>query len=305
MSLFDQQGIPEALLHQNYQDDSDIEANFEDDLSTLTSFLLVTMNVKGNEFEMYRLVQFLMKKWLELYDELENWKEKHIDIMEDAFPVRKHENRAICGLLFPHAQMVLLYCPTNEVYLAQWASILFNAAWYSRERGSYNIAEEMACRSLAGYEKALGEEHLNTLASVSNLAVGLLYQGKYEQAEELNRRALVRYEKVLGQEHPNTLVSVSNLALVLQYQGKYEQAEELNRRALAGSEKVLGKEHPDTLISVYCLAYLLHQRDEYEDALTLYQRAYTGFQKTLGPDHPTTKACSYYYNSLLEHSRGK
>jgi hypothetical protein len=40
------------------------------------------MNIKGDDFEMHRLVQFSTKKWLELYDLLESWKEKYIDIME-------------------------------------------------------------------------------------------------------------------------------------------------------------------------------------------------------------------------------
>jgi len=74
--------IPEALLLQNYQNNSDIEVNFEDDLSILTSCYLVMMNIKGDDFEVHRLVQFSTKKWLELYDWLESWKEKYIDIME-------------------------------------------------------------------------------------------------------------------------------------------------------------------------------------------------------------------------------
>ncbi|KAH6667983.1 hypothetical protein B0J14DRAFT_519380 [Halenospora varia] len=302
MSLFDRQGIPEALLLQNYQDDSDIEANFEEDLSTLTSYSLVTMNFKGDEFEMHRLVQFSTKKWLELYDELENWKEKYIDIMENAFPVGRYENRTICGKLFPHAQTVLLFSPTNETYLEQWALILFKAAWYCSEIGSYNTAEEMDRRALEGREKALGKEHPDTLTSVSSLAVVLWKQGKYEQAEEMHRRELEGCEKALGKEHPDMLTSVNNLALVLGDQGKYEQAEEMHRRVLEGREKALGKEHPDTLTSVYCLAYLLHQQDQYKEALILYQRAHTGYQKTLGQDHPTTKAYFKHYVLLLEES---
>ncbi|KAH8586899.1 P-loop containing nucleoside triphosphate hydrolase protein, partial [Bisporella sp. PMI_857] len=126
MSLFDRQGIPEALLLRFYQETDDTEADFEDDISTLTSYSLVMMNMEGNEFEMHRLVQFSTKKWLEHYDELEFWKEKYINIMGKAFPVGRYENWTICGKLFPHAEMILLYWPTNEVYLAQWPLILFN-----------------------------------------------------------------------------------------------------------------------------------------------------------------------------------
>jgi hypothetical protein len=76
-------------------------------------------------------------------------------------------------------------------------------------------------RALAGREKALGVEHLDTLTGVSNLASVLRGQGKYEAAEEINRRALAGREKVLGVEHPDMLISVSNLASVLQDQRRY------------------------------------------------------------------------------------
>jgi hypothetical protein len=217
MSLFDRQGIPEALLLQNYQDDSDIEANFEDDLSTLTCYSLVTMNIKGDEFEMHRLVQFSTKKWLELYGELENWKEKYIDIMGNAFPVGRYENRKICGKLFPHAQMVLLFCPTNKVYLAQWASILFKAAWYSMETGSYNTAEEMNRRALEGREKALGKEHPDTLTSVYCLAYLLHRRFQYKDALILYQRAYTGYQKTLGQDHPTTKACSKHYASLLEH----------------------------------------------------------------------------------------
>ena len=41
MSLFDRQGIPESLLHNRYKRDEDKEADFEEDIHTLTSYSLV------------------------------------------------------------------------------------------------------------------------------------------------------------------------------------------------------------------------------------------------------------------------
>jgi hypothetical protein len=45
---------------------------------------------------------------------------------------------------------------------------------------------------------ALGKEHPDMLASVSNLATILQSQGKYEEAESMNQRALEGFEKALG-----------------------------------------------------------------------------------------------------------
>jgi hypothetical protein len=78
----------------------------------------------------------------------------------------------------------------------------------------------------------LGEEHPDTLTSVSNLAWVFLIQGNYEAAEKMNPRVLQGYEKVLGEEHPSMLISISNLALVLERRGKHETAEEMNRWVL-------------------------------------------------------------------------
>lgn len=286
MSLFDRQGIPEALLLQIYQEDSNKEANFEDDISILTIYSLVTVNLEGNQFEMHRLVQFSMKKWLEHHDELENWREKYINIMANSFPIGEYENWTVCGKLFPHAEIVLLYLPTNEDYLVQWASILSNAAWYSRKKGSYNMAEDMERRALEMREKVLGKEHPATLVSLSNLALVLQNQGKYKQAEEMNRRALEGYEKVFGKEHPGTVTSLSNLAMVLQNQGKYNQAEEMNRRALEGYEKIFGKEHPDTFKSLNNLSSVLQNQGKYNQAEEMNRRILEGYEKVFGKEHP-------------------
>jgi hypothetical protein len=216
MSLFDRQGIPESLLCQSYREDGDIEADFEDDIAILTSYSLVTINAEGNEFEMHRLVQFSTKTWLELYDVLEHWKERYIKIIYRAFPIGHYENWATCQQLFPHAEMVLLYCPTNEDYLAQWALTLHNAAWYSNEKGSYNTAEEMNRGALKGYSTVLGEEHPSTLTSMNNLALTFLEQGRWKEAEELGAQVVETRKRVLGKEHPNTLISISSLVFIQQ-----------------------------------------------------------------------------------------
>jgi len=109
--------------------------------------------------------------------------------------------------------------------LEAWALVFFKAAWYASEMGQYNIAKEMGASALEAREATLGEEHPDTLTSVSHLGLVLERQGKYEEAEAMHRRDLKGSEKVLGPEHLNTLTSVSYLGLVLLRQGKYKEAE--------------------------------------------------------------------------------
>jgi tetratricopeptide (TPR) repeat protein len=293
MSFFNHQGIPEFVLREyvNSADgypEEDRELEFEDDLATLRSYSLVVVDIAGHTFEMHRLVQFAMGRWLESYGHLDLWRRKFLKIMSTTFPTGDFENWGVCQRLFAHAEVVGAQEPTDDDSLCEWSRILTNAAWYAWAKGMYGVAEKTVKKAISARERVLGKEHTDTLTSVSTLASVLQYQGRYEAAEEMNRRALEGREKTLGKEHPHTLVSVNNLAQVLGDQSKYEAAEEMNRRALEGREKVLGKEHPSTLISVNDLALVLRDLGKYEAAEEMNQRALDGNEKVLGKEHPDT-----------------
>src|SRR5256886_1569104 len=206
MSLFDRQGIPESLLNNHYQDD-DMGGDFEDDLHTLSSYSLIGTNLDGNVFEMHRLVQFSTKTWLALNGELERWKEKYIMIIDEAFPLGLYENWKTCQEFFPHAELILAYQPTNKDYIAQWASVLFKAAWYAGDRGRCKEAEELNAQVMEACERALGQEHPATLSSMANLASTYRSQGRWKEAEELEMQVMETSLRVLGPEHPSTLTS--------------------------------------------------------------------------------------------------
>ena len=300
MSFFDRQGIPEELITSRYEENNNI-MNFEEDIKVLRNYSLVALGIENDMFEMHPLVQFAIRKWLEQRQEMERWKETYIAIIADAFPPGRYENWKRYRMLFPHAVLVLEYQPIKKSFLRRWTAVLSNAAWYAAEQGRYNEAEQMDRRALDGREKVLGNEHPDTLISVSNLALVLQHQGKYDEAEQVNRRALDGREKVLGKEHPDTLTSVSNLVLVLRDQGKYDEAEQINRRALDGREKVLGKEHPDTLTSVSNLASVLQHQGKYDEAEQVNRRALDGREKVLGKEHPDTLTSVSNLASVLQH----
>jgi hypothetical protein len=98
MSLFDRQGIPKSLLCDQYAGDQVTEnADFDDDIYMLTSYLLVEMSsADGSEFAMHCLVQYSMKKWLELCGELEEWKARYAIVMDTSYPVLRYENWKGC-----------------------------------------------------------------------------------------------------------------------------------------------------------------------------------------------------------------
>jgi Tetratricopeptide repeat len=57
----------------------------------------------------------------------------------------------------------------------------------------------------------LGEQHLDTLTSMGNLAVILLQTGDREGAIRLLRKCLAGRRKVLGENHPDTLATAEYL----------------------------------------------------------------------------------------------
>jgi len=87
-------------------------------------------------------------------------------------------------------------------------------------------------RTLDGYEKAWGPEHISTLITVSNLGNIYKNQGKLDEAEKMYQRALDGYEKAWGPGHTSTLATVYNLGNLYTNQGKLDEAEKMYRRAL-------------------------------------------------------------------------
>src|SRR5215471_4588586 len=76
MSMFDRQGIPEHLLHNN----TDILL-FEDAIALLVCFSLIQEQTEKRSFEMHRLVQLSTRQWLELNGQLVRWRKKSVEIM--------------------------------------------------------------------------------------------------------------------------------------------------------------------------------------------------------------------------------
>ena len=261
MSVLANDSIPEYLV---CGDDERLE--FEDTLTPLVGFALVTLLSDGSAFCIHPLVQLATRKWLGNTGEITKWKREAVQRVSETFPGGNYENWIRCKELLPQAEIVLSYELEDRRSLLQQADILYLTAWYMATSGNYISASRRSQKAFELRESLLAEDDLNLVNSIHMLALVLRAQGKYEAAEEMNRRALESSEKVLGAEHPDTLMSLSNLASVLAEQGKYEAAEEMNRRVLESREKVLGAEHPDTLMSLLYLAWVLAKQGKHEAA---------------------------------------
>ena len=302
MSLCGPVDIPDYLVRDYQITSKDNPMNdgldFEDDISTLTSYSLININTGGDLFSIHRLVQFEVKRWLETSHDLIIWKQKYLEILTKEFPERTHDNLQRCAALFTYVNTALTYRPADERYLRHWTTILIRVARYAEVRGDYERAEELNLRALAESEKLLGMDDPKTLESVDNLALVYTRKGKYEEAEIMSRRALDGREKVLGPEDPDTMTSQSNLATILLEKGDYEAAEKIGQQILYKRLQVLGEQHPDTFISLCNLA-LIFQHERRVEAEEMIRQALKGQMNVLGVDHPNTLLAMSILASVL------
>jgi tetratricopeptide (TPR) repeat protein len=313
MSLFDRQGILVTLLRprtkreeartypeERKNDDGDNEARdntspssvendeFEEDLAMLLNFCFISVDTAGTNFEMHALVQLATRKWLEDNGKLEQWKQQFVCNLCEAFPTGEFENWATCQTLFPHAKSAAGQPPEDEWSLADWATLLYRAAWYAEMTGNIADAAILAMKSMKVRKKVLGQEHEDTLWSVA--MVGLIYRagGRWHDAEKLEVQVMQTRKVKLGTDHPDTLTSMANLASTYRNQGRWDDAEKLLVHVIETRKIKLGAEHLETLTSMGNLASTYRNQGRWDEAEKLEVQVLEMRKTKLGADHPDT-----------------
>ncbi len=308
MSFFDRQGIPEAVLkiqneakNENVEESDDdmnddemispdpsVEDDFEMDILILRNYSFINATDRTT-FEMHRLVQLAIKKWLEANNQLEKWKQQYIKNLYTVFPLTGEiENWTQCQALLPHAKSVIDQMPTAESSLEEWASILVRAGWYALKTWSYVEAETMVLKATHIRKKILGEEHPNTLNSMHLLACVYRREGKWKEAEELGKQVMTTAKEVFGAEHIDSLASMNNLALIYANQERWNEAEELQMQVMKMSTKLLGAKHLNTLTSMNNLGTTWFRLGRLNEAEKLEMQVMKMSTKFLGAGHPKT-----------------
>ncbi len=149
------------------------------------------------------------------------------------------------------------------------------AVVWAKKYAAYMIAE-------------FGEEDVDTLVSISNLAHCYFKIEQYEESFEHFEKVYTLSKKVWGGEHYNTILPLSNLVMAYSGLGRNEKARELCVEAFFLSCKVLGKEHPTTLLLLNNLAHIYDELGDNGKALKCYENAYTLYCKVFGEEHSDT-----------------
>ena len=154
--------------------------------------------------------------------------------------------------------------------------------------GEANLAIDVFGKSLATNKERLGADHLNTLASMNDLAQGYRAAGKMDRALPLLEETLRLMTAKLGADHPDTLNSMNNLAAGYQAAGKMDRALPLYEETLRLMTAKLGADHPNTLVFMNNLAAGYGAVGKLDRALPLLEETLRLMTAKLGADHPHT-----------------
>ncbi|KAJ5937374.1 hypothetical protein N7454_004674 [Penicillium verhagenii] len=323
MSFFDRQGIQESVLRfpnpqevnensclehdedssseedEDSVSDSDTDQCFEDDITTLSDYSLISVEKhsdsssipareQGAVLTMHRLVQLTVRTWLKTHGKFELWKERFIYNLYMMFPNGRYENWEQCRSLFPHVKSAISQQPQPREPLLQWATLLFMGAWYAHERGSTEDAREMVSKSRKQRVKLLGEADKKALDSTALLASIYRNQARWKEAENLEVQVLEIRKTKLGEDHPNTLKSMGRLASTYRKQGRWKESEILEVQVMETRKIKLGKDHRDTLTSMGNLAVTYWSQGRWKEAEKLEVQVMEKTKVELGDDHPNT-----------------
>ena len=141
------------------------------------------------------------------------------------------------------------------------------------DESRYREAIPLLKQALKVQQTILGEEHWQSISSLSDL--GFLYRrvGDLSQAEIADRRVLTLATAVLGEQHPQTATSLQNLARVYESLGEFAQAEPLYRRSLELRKKISLQPDDYYANTLNSLAFIALDLGQYAKCESMFQEA--------------------------------
>ena len=291
LAFFNPDGILIEFLKSGTEGmDNDLERLIFDEfeiseaLSSLEMFSLIKWVRQNSKIVIHRLVQAVVKDEMSEMD-LTTFYALVVDICNRAFPREWDKSRALRRLYIGQVIGQLVDPDASETL--ESANVMHRVGWFVREDGKTIDSERILLRSWGIFRRILGEEHPDTLASMSDLAIIYRVQGRTGEAAALQEEVLQKRRRILGEEHPDTLRSMNNLANTYSDQGRTAEAAALHEEVLQKQRRILGEEHPDTLTSMANLALTYRDRGKTAESAAL-QDSLRKRRRILGDEHPHT-----------------
>jgi len=153
--------------------------------------------------------------------------------------------------------------------------------------GLYDQALSLHEQALAEKRELLGDDDIETIDALHDLAYVYMFLWRYAEARQLQEESLQKERRILGEEHPRTLKSKRRLANSYRLLRRYEDAERLLVPVLEAQRRVLGEDHSDTRDTFYDLAVLHREQKLYRLAESMFVEELERLKRLkLGDDHP-------------------
>ncbi|KAJ5225044.1 Tetratricopeptide-like helical [Penicillium chermesinum] len=287
--------VPDAVYEDNYYKEAiNREPNnfdtFEDDIFILRDYSMISIGPDGKDFEMHRLVQLSMQKWLSDQGQLDAWKKYFFIKLSRRFPVVSSATWPQCRLVCTHFQRESKREPGSDEALDLWAMLNYKMSNFAYLEGRLADCKLAADRSRLAQLKQFGPEHEKTLASTELLASAHIAMKEPQRALELQSSVLEVRMRVTGPKHPLTLLSMDKLAYIYQHDRvrRYNEAEALQLEVTQTSQELYGLKSLAVMRGMESLADIYESQDRLEEAEKMSTQAVNIAQEVFGLDHKYT-----------------
>ncbi|KAF9772262.1 hypothetical protein IL306_010044 [Fusarium sp. DS 682] len=294
MCLFDRQKIPHDYVDfyakETLPEESNIKMQLVKALGVLKAFCFIRAE-KGGDHTMHRLIQLVTRTWLVRKGSFAKFTRHAFSAVSDFYPYAHFEDEwwledmRTCTAHLSHAKSVLeiQVLETEEDRLIR-ASVLHRVGSFFNYQGRWLEAERLQREGADIRRELLGEEHVETLVLISDLACSLSDLDRYEESERLQRYVVETWKRLHGDEYDKTVEAMGNLAVILSEQNKDDEAIALEKQVLEIRKRILGEEHLSTTHAMDDLAVNLEGEEQEE----MQRRCLELKKKLLGEEHPET-----------------
>ncbi len=190
----------------------------------------------------------------------------------------------------------------KNVQSRYYARYLCDLAYFIYLDGDYESAEKIATDGLLLYLDLAGEDDLDTIRAMSNLADTISKvndRSKIEKMLILDKTVLEKFSKVFPYNNSELLEAKGKLVITLNRLGRYEEALELNEEVLKVRKLELGENHIDTIKAMNHLAISCDGLKRHDVAQKLWKIVVTQRIQKFGESHLATLRSLTSYGSSL------
>ncbi len=238
------------------------------------------------------------------------WRQKIMDDRRSALQVLTEDpeqiereletlDRSLAGVNFTDAALNSmhrdLFGPTLETIDREFAGqpllrarLLQVTATTMRELGISDRTEAPQTQALQIRRELLGDQHYDTLQSVSELGALRGQMGQYAQQRRLYKEAMHGYRELLGEHHLQSLIVTGSMGAHYSRTGEFDLAEQYFADVLEKSRESLGSDHSQTLAALNNMGTLLGDQERFDEAIPHFREALDIRRRTLGDRHPDT-----------------